>query len=338
MISRDIDRAAEHLRQGRTVVIPTETVYGLGADATNARAVEKIFAIKGRPKNHPLIVHIGDSSGLAAWAEEIPPAARRLAGRFWPGPLTLVLPRRRSVLPEVTGGQNTVALRVPDHPVTLRLLQAFGGGIAAPSANRFGQLSPTSARHVQDEFGESAGMILEGGPCSFGVESTIVGFREDKPVLLRPGAISSGTIEAFLGVRLLRNGAGQNEMRVPGSTLSHYAPKTPLEVLSTDDIPYRLLYLTARGQKAGLLSLSRDRKGPASEKETVFSMPMEAIDYGRVLYSILRSFDRAGLERILVESPPRTTEWEAVNDRLARAALHPLIPECPAPPAREIPR
>lgn len=335
MIVGDIDRAVEHLRRGMTVVIPTETVYGLGADAANPTAVRRIFAIKGRPVSHPLIVHLESSGRLESWAEKIPPIAARLAERFWPGPLTLVLPRRPEVLTEVTGGQSTVAVRVPDHPVALSLLKAFGGGIAAPSANRFGHLSPTSSRDVYEEFGESAGMILEGGPCSFGVESTIVGFQENVPVILRPGAISSGTLEAFLGMRVLRSDSKDSSMRVPGSSLSHYAPETPLEVLPAEELGQRTLYLSARSRRVGILCRTVKPERFDREGLTPFSMPGDADGYARVLYAVLHFFDRAGVERILVEAPPRTTEWEAVNDRLGRAALLRIGKEYPEPSREE---
>ena len=316
-----IQQAVEHLKQGKTVVIPTETVYGLGADASNPEAVRRIFAIKGRPPSHPLIVHIESINALDSWAKAIPPVAERLAERFWPGPLTLVLPRRPDVLTEVTGGQDTVALRVPAHPVTSSLLKAFGGGIAAPSANRFGRLSPTTSRDVYEEFGETAGMILEGGPCALGLESTILGFQDGHPVLLRPGSLSTGVLEECLGVRILRKTPGTGTLPVPGSSLSHYQPKTPLEVLPKEDLVRRSLFLSAQGRKAGILCRKAKEDCFRRAGLTPFSMPREAQAYGQVLFAVLHFFDRAGVERILVESPPETMEWEAVNDRLGRASL-----------------
>ncbi|AFS54014.1 YrdC/Sua5 family protein [Leptospirillum ferriphilum] len=326
-----IRQAVEHLKQGRTVVIPTETVYGLGADASNPEAVRRIFAIKGRPPGHPLIVHIEKIDCLESWAKTIPPVAVRLAERFWPGPLTLVLPRRREVLPEVTGGQETVALRVPSHPVITALLRAFGGGIAAPSANRFGRLSPTSARDVYEEFKDAAGMILEGGPCSFGLESTILGFQDGHPVLLRPGALSTGTLEEFLGVRILRSAAGADSPRVPGSSLSHYQPDTPLELLPGEDLVRRSLSLSAQGRKVGILYRRAEEERFHGDGLTPVPMPREAEAYGQALYAVLHFFDRAGVDRILVEFPPQTGEWEAVNDRLGRAALRQAGQETPDP-------
>ena len=323
MISPDIASAVDHLKRGSTVVFPTETVYGLGADAMNPKGVERVFALKGRPRNRPLIVHIEGLSRLEEWAEEIPEGARRLAERFWPGSLTLVLPCRREIPRLVTGGRDTVAVRVPDHPVATALLRAFGGGLAAPSANRFGRLSPTASWHVREAFGDEAGPILEGGPCSTGVESTIVGFSGDRPTLLRPGTVSARMIEEFLGLRILRAGAEEEGAPLPGSGESHYAPGTPLELLPSEALRSRLLSLTSRGDRVGVLALSEWGDLCGQREVTLLPMPRKAPEYARELYAALHALDRGGLGRILVEAPPDGEAWGAVNDRLKRASHHP---------------
>ncbi len=249
----DIPAAAAILRAGGTVAFPTETVYGLGADASNPLAVRQIFEIKGRPDYHPLIVHIADVSQLHLWAENIPDAAWRLAEQFWPGPLTLILPRRGNVLDEITGGQDTVGLRVPAHPVALALLRAFGGGIAAPSANRFGRVSPTTAQHVRDELGSRVDVILDGGPCYVGVESTIVGLTTGKAVLLRPGGLSIEAIEHVLKQKILRTSPAAHTERVSGLLDSHYAPATPIEILPVGALSQRALQLAGQGLKVAML-------------------------------------------------------------------------------------
>ena len=213
MDQKSIKAAVTILRAGGLVVFPTETVYGLGADAANAAAVRKIFAAKGRPADHPVIVHLASDRDLTRWASDIPPAVRQLAERFWPGPLTLVVRRAKSVSDEVTGGQDTIGLRVPSHPIAQALLNAFGGGIAAPSANRFGHISPTTVRHVREELGDRVDLILDGGACEVGIESTIVDVSGGTPVLLRPGRVSEEEIEAVLQVPLARPGAGSPHRR-----------------------------------------------------------------------------------------------------------------------------
>jgi L-threonylcarbamoyladenylate synthase len=222
--------AAAALAAGRLILLPTETVYGLGADARTPAALRKIYAIKNRPVDHPLILHLADAAALPEWVVEVPPAAQVLAAHFWPGPLTLVLRRAPGVPDELTGGQDSVAIRVPSHPVAQALLRAFGGGIAAPSANRYGRVSPTCAAHVREEFPEGIAVILEGGDCEVGLESTIVSLLGPLPQLLRPGGIPRAEIEAVLGAPV----AGvvvAPAPRVPGSTAQHYAPRTPLELV-----------------------------------------------------------------------------------------------------------
>ena len=218
-----IQQAADFLRKGKLVAIPTETVYGLGADAKNPEAVKHIFAAKARPADHPLIVHIPDKAVLTDWAVEIPETAYKLAERFWPGPLTLVLKKHPDVPMEVTGGQNTIALRVPNHPVALALLKAFGGGIAAPSANRFCRISPTQASHVEEELGDKVDLILDGGACQVGLESTIVDLSGGQPRLLRPGQISKSEIEEFMQEELEL--PKHSHVRAPGMMETHYSPE-----------------------------------------------------------------------------------------------------------------
>ncbi|MDE2251986.1 MAG: threonylcarbamoyl-AMP synthase, partial [Gammaproteobacteria bacterium] len=222
----EITAAVQALRDGGVVAFPTETVYGLGASAQQAAALRRIFALKGRPSSHPLIVHLDDARFMQRWAREVPPAAAALAARFWPGPLTLVLPRAENVLDLVTGGQDTVAIRVPSHPLALQLLSAFGGGIAAPSANRYGHVSPTRAEHVREEFGAAVRVVLDGGECKLGLESTIVACLRGEVRLLRPGYVSLTQLRQVVGE--VASGPDAEAPRVPGSTTAHYAPRTPL--------------------------------------------------------------------------------------------------------------
>lgn len=318
----DIQRAVQLLRQGELVALPTETVYGLGADALNPDAVAKIFAAKGRPSDHPLIVHLADASQIMTWAREVPKDAIALARAFWPGPLTLILKRDESVPDLVTGGQDTVGLRVPNHPVALELLRAFGSGVAAPSANRFGRISPTTAAHVRQELGERVALILDGGACAVGLESTIVDLSRGVPVILRPGAIGADDIARVLGRRpRLRgeveagNAAEQGATpRVSGALAAHYAPRTPLELVATDAL--------AAQARPGDAVLARCA-APASLAEGVAwaQAPADPAGYGHDLYARLRSLDESGATRILVEAPPASPDWAAVADRLGRAAV-----------------
>ncbi|ARU30777.1 threonylcarbamoyl-AMP synthase [Sulfuriferula sp. AH1] len=322
MVGQDaIHSAAELLRAGGTVAFPTETVYGLGADAANPLALHRVFEAKGRPADHPLIVHIADASNLSEWAQDIPDAAWRLAAAFWPGPLTLILRRHDQVLNEVTGGQDTVGLRVPDHPVAAALLHAFGGGVAAPSANRFGRVSPTTAQHVRDELGAQVGIVLDGGTCRVGVESTIVSLAHGKAVLLRPGGLSVAAIEDVLQQKITSTQATGREVRAPGALSAHYAPATPLELHPADALWQRVHQLSAQGRKVIVLGL-----GDASGSDisgggfAYFPMPGFADEYARVLYATLHRFDRAGFDYLLAEAPPDTQPWLAVRDRLQRGA------------------
>jgi L-threonylcarbamoyladenylate synthase len=308
----DIAAAARILGEGGLVAFPTETVYGLGADASDPAAVARIYAAKGRPASHPVIVHLASAEDVSHWAREFPEAARRLADAFWPGPLTLVLPRAAGVPDEVTGGQDTVALRVPSHPVARALLSAFGGGIAAPSANRYGRVSPTRAEHVRAEFGDAVGCVLDGGECEVGLESTIVAFTGGGPRLLRPGGITRERIESVVGAVADR---AADAPRVPGSVMSHYAPATPLEIVDG-----RRLADRARACGAEAVAVLSPGGPPPGFAGRWRRMPADAAGYGHDLYAALRELDSAGAARILVERVPAGQEWEAVADRLARAA------------------
>ena len=304
----EIRKAAEILRAGGLVAFPTETVYGLGADASNAGAVARLYATKRRPANHPVIVHFGSGESAFAWAREIPRAARQLAERFWPGPLTLILKRSALAKDFITGGQDTVGLRVPSHPVARGLLEMFQGGIAAPSANRFGLVSPTTAAHVREDLGDDVDLVLEGGPSEVGIESTIVDLSTGSAVLLRPGAISLGDLEQLLNVKQ----AGLSSPRHSGGLERHYAPRTPARLVSTHDLDKEIEKLK---QRVAVLAFSR----PDERVDYWLRMPRSPEGYARRLYAALRELDTAGCETILVEAPPEAPEWAAVRDRLQKA-------------------
>ncbi|MCA1669034.1 MAG: threonylcarbamoyl-AMP synthase [Thermomicrobia bacterium] len=312
----DIVHAVAILRAGGLVAFPTETVYGLGADARNPAVIRRLFAVKGRPADHPVIVHLARAEMMTAWANHLPPAALTLATAFWPGPLTLVLPRAAHVLALVTGGQETVALRVPSHPVAHELLEAFGDGIVAPSANRFGRLSPTLAAHVRAELGNAVDLILDGGPAEVGVESTIVDLSGDRPAVLRPGGISPVEIAAVLGVPL--DAPHANSPRASGTLPSHYAPQTPLEVIQPGDLAERAGQRRAQGSRVAVLARRNPPHIPSGIAWHVIAT--DAADYAHALYATLREMDEGGYDCILVEDVPESDAWLAVRDRLRRAA------------------
>ncbi|MDP3687708.1 MAG: L-threonylcarbamoyladenylate synthase [Sulfurimicrobium sp.] len=318
----EIENAAECLREGKLVAFPTETVYGLGADARNEAAVLRVFAVKGRPADHPLIVHLADAHQADEWAAEIPEAARCLMARFWPGPLTLVLPARDDVPRVITGGQDSVALRVPSHPVALSLLRAFGGGLAAPSANRFGAVSPTEAGHVHATLGSQIDLVLDGGSCSFGLESTIVSLLGPRPRVLRPGALPLSALREALGKDGIEFGAlPMSAPRVPGALAAHYAPATVLEIHACEILAARAAVLLAQGLRVAVLRRDNGLQGQtALPMLTQFFLPAQPEDYARGLYARLRELDSFAFDRVLVEAPPDEEAWWAVNDRLARAA------------------
>lgn len=319
-----VETAARLLRAGGVVAFPTETVYGLGADASNPVAVRRIFAIKGRPADHPLIVHIAHAAQLGNWAREVPDQAWRLAERFWPGPLTLILPRRALVPDVVTGGQDSVGLRVPDHPLALELLRAVGPehGLAAPSANRFGCVSPTRAQHVHEELGEAVDMILDGGRCRVGLESTIVSFIGGRPRLLRPGGISVGALEEEISMKIALDDPQRPSVRASGGLPSHYAPATPLEVCSGEALWLRASELSMQGKRVAVLALTAAPSAVDGARLFCFQMPSQAAEYGHALYETLRRADATRFDRLLVEAPPEEGDWQAVTDRLGRAARH----------------
>jgi L-threonylcarbamoyladenylate synthase len=310
-----ISRAVALLRTGGVVAFPTETVYGLGADATNDAALQRIFAIKGRPADHPLIVHLAASRQIEDWARDIPAAAYALAERFWPGPLTLILRRRTWVSALVTGGQETIGLRVPAHPVAAELLSAFGGGVAAPSANRFGRISPTCAEHVRQELDDGPDLILDGGACRVGIESTIIDLTGGNPVILRPGGILPAALEAAMGQKVALPGSPRT-VRVPGMLASHYAPATPLRLVDAVVLPELAASLAGKGKRAAVMALS----GYRSATGQTVAMPPEPSAYGYDLYAVIRMLDSGRHDAILVETPPQTEAWLAVNDRLQRAS------------------
>jgi L-threonylcarbamoyladenylate synthase len=312
----EIDVAVDALRDGELVAFPTETVYGLGADAQNPDAVRKVYEVKGRPATHPLIVHIDHPRLLERWALSVPPAAQALADRFWPGPLTLVLRRAPAVDLAITGGQDTVAVRVPSHPVAQQLLRAFGGGIAAPSANRYGHVSPTRADHVRDEFGDAVKVVLDGGDCKIGLESTIVSCVDAVPRLLRPGFITLSQLRSV--VPDVVAGSDAQAPRAPGSDAKHYAPATPLSIVNSRTLEEVVAQLTADHEKVAVLAMRPPRL--ANRYMTWVNAGRRADVYARELYVNLRTLDKSGAKEILVEEVPPGESWDAVRDRLRRAA------------------
>lgn len=329
--NQEIQRAARLLEQGKLVAFPTETVYGLGADASNPDAVAAIFAAKGRPSNHPIIVHVARNADLTRWASQLPAEAKLLIDAFWPGPLTLILPRAAHVPAAVAGGQNSIGLRCPSHPVALALLAEFQhgkGGIAAPSANRFGHVSPTTAQHVVDEFGYAdespIACVLDGGQSEVGIESTIVDLtRLDTvgPVVLRPGQISVAQLAQCLG-RMPMVPARPDEAapRVSGSLESHYAPITPLVLIDSAELVPRMRNLESAHRSYVVMHYSPLPKDThhalASER-----LPAVANAYAHGLYAGLRLLDAQGADVIIVERPPHGDDWQGINDRLRRAAF-----------------
>jgi L-threonylcarbamoyladenylate synthase len=312
----EIDQAVEALREGEVVAFPTETVYGLGADASNPDAVRKIFELKGRPATHPLIVHIEHPRALERWALSVPPAAAALAEKFWPGPLTLILRRAPAVDLAITGGQDTVAVRVPGHPVAQQLLRAFGSGIAAPSANRYGRISPTRPEHVRDEFGDDVRIVLDGGDCKIGLESTIVSCVDTVPRILRPGSLTLTQLRTV--VPDLQAGPANGAPRVPGSDAKHYAPRTSLSIVASRTLEEVVGQLTEHRERIAVLAMRPPRV--ANKYMTWINAGRRADVYGRELYVNLRTLDKSGAKEILAEEVPSGEAWDAVRDRLHRAA------------------
>jgi L-threonylcarbamoyladenylate synthase len=301
-VTAEIERAAAVLRRGGLVAFPTETVYGLGADAANEFAVRRVFAVKGRPGDHPLIVHLADADDLSGWVQRVPESARVLATTCWPGPLTLLLERSPRVLPEVTGGRATVGIRVPAHPMARELIRSFGSGIAAPSANRFGHVSPTTAEHVRRDLGNDVDLVLDGGPCAIGVESTIVDCTLDPPQILRPGAITAQEITRILDGAPPAAASGPS--RAPGMLASHYAPRCRVVLAESSPQAKQLAAAEAAG-------------GARTE---LLDPHVAAVDYARNLYAWLRAADDRGVEVLVAVLPAAEGLGHAVRDRLIKAA------------------
>ena len=314
-----IERAAEALARGSLVAFPTETVYGLGADAANPEAVRAVFVAKGRPPDHPLIVHLPDATHLNAWAREVPAGARSLAAAFWPGPLTLILPRAALATDAVTGGEDTVGLRVPAHPVAQALLAAFarrgGHGVAAPSANRYGHVSPTTARHVADDLGDRVATILDGGACDVGIESTIVAFDGNRPLLMRPGGVDVDALATVLGRAPERPAAGAP--RASGTHASHYAPRTAAFLVEPHALAAEVANLCGRDEAVAVLARTVSR--PDDFDGPWIDAPRDVEGYARDLYANLRALDAKAADAIVIESPPSGAAWLAIRDRLERA-------------------
>jgi L-threonylcarbamoyladenylate synthase len=296
-----VARAVAALRAGGVVAIPTETVYGLAADVANPAAIARVYAIKGRPADHPLIVHAHDVDALAGYVAEIPPALRALAARFWPGPLTVIVARGARTPHGVTGGQDTVAVRVPDHPLARAILASFGGALAAPSANRFGGVSPTTAEHVRGDLGDAVDLVVDGGPARVGVESTILDLTAAVPAVLRAGAITASELGDALGTPVVTRIGGA--VRAPGTLASHYAPRARVLLVADAERDEAARRGAARGERVGLLTLPSDPR-----------------DAARSLYATLRLLDAEGYDTIVATLPPDTEANAAVRDRLTRAA------------------
>ena len=303
-MSKEVRRAAEILGRGGLVAFPTETVYGLGADASSEKAMARLYRVKGRPGDHPVIVHFSSAEKAFEWGKEIPESARKLAQKFWPGPLTLILKRNEKARDFVTGGQPSVGVRVPSHPVARELLKEFGKPIAAPSANRFGRVSPTTAAHVREDLGADVDLVLEGGPSEVGIESTIVDLSSGEAVILRPGKISA----AELGIK----NTARSSVRHSGGMEKHYAPKTPARLVATHDLDKEIARLKTR---AAILAFSR----PDERVDFWLRMPRDPAAYAQKLYAALRELDGANCDAILIEAPPAESGWEAVLDRLRKA-------------------
>jgi L-threonylcarbamoyladenylate synthase len=327
VLPAQIEEAAALLDAGELVAFPTETVYGLGGDAQSPQAIERIYAAKGRPANHPVIVHLGPQSDPSYWVRELTADAQKLIDAFWPGPLTLILKRAEHIPAAVSGGQDSVGLRSPSHPVAQALLTAFRArrhghaGVAAPSANRFGHVSPTTAQHVRDEFGDAV-YVLDGGPSEVGIESTILDLSRGFPALLRPGHVTPFEIAEVLGVApRLPDGSDATAPRASGTLKAHYAPRTPLALLPFEALEPLLAAARDAGTHVALVARSSRALAWADAANVHFvAAPEDPHAYARDLYGLLRRLDRADVARILVEKLPDTPEWIAVNDRLGRAA------------------
>jgi L-threonylcarbamoyladenylate synthase len=328
--SQSIALAVQALQRGELIGLPTETVYGLAADACNAQAVAKIFNIKGRPGDHPLIVHVTDIESAKRFASDIPEFAKRLMDTFWPGPLTLILPRTQDVATAATGGQNSVGVRCPSHPMARQILvaaQELGvWGLAAPSANKFGRVSPTTAAHVREEFGEAL-LIVDGGACDVGIESAIVDCTRGQPILLRPGVLTLEQLSVACGEKVLLEGDMRTKAvsapKASGTLAAHYAPVAKLFLMNKQEMEQKLSQ-RKEGFPIGIWSwthLNIQSRGPLDKKPTIHwqQMPSDPDQCAHELFAQLRAFDALGVKQIWVESPPSNSAWEGVHDRLRRA-------------------
>ncbi len=315
-ITTDINLAVAQLRAGNLVAFPTETVYGLGAAADNPTAVLKVFQTKGRPADHPVIVHIGNTQELSTWAQNIPAAAWILAETFWPGSLTMLLQKKEHVSSLITGGQETIGIRIPQHPLTLKMLQAFGNGVVGPSANKYGRVSPTQAQHVAQDLAAHDVLILDGGMAQVGIESTIVDLTGATPIIRRLGAISAAQIEATLQQTVRVEIAHGANIRTPGSHAVHYAPLTPTVLASSAE--FTTLLNKYAGSKISVLSWQQ----PPAELQNIYwqQAANTPTEYAKELYANLRQHDQLQNDIIIVEAPPNTKEWGAILDRLTRAS------------------
>lgn len=315
IISQDIQHAVDLLRKGELVAIPTDTVYGLAADASCPAAVKKIYHVKGRPSNQPLIVHIYNVSMLTQWARQIPPITYVLAEHFWPGALTFILPKATQVNTVVTGGQDTIGLRCPNHPLALALLRQFGGGVAAPSANRFRHISPTKPKHVLREIGDKIALILDGGQCDIGIESTILDLTGVTPCIVRQGMISAKMIADVCQQDVVDKTHVADRPAAPGNLAVHYAPDTQAKLVSSTKL---IQIINQHKQKIAVIS----RQQPMVTREDVvwLTMPDHPRDYAHHLYDTLRQADESGVDLILIEELPQQMAWAAITDRLTRAA------------------
>ena len=329
-----IAAAVRELTSGQLLGMPTETVYGLAADAESEAAVAKIFAAKGRPANHPLIVHVASVDAVPKFACQVQDFAYRLMDAFWPGPLTLILPRQTGVAAAAAGGQDSIGLRCPAHPVALALLRACAqagvAGLAAPSANQFGRVSPTTAAHVQAEFGSDL-LILDGGACPLGIESSIIDCTRGQPVLLRPGVLTQAQLEAAAGCAVLSHDAllAQNAPgpRASGTLESHYAPKAKVRLMDTSTLKTAIQTMTqakqgTTGRAPSIALYARTVPESAASGMLLRRMPSDAASTARELFAVLRNLDEQGVALIWVEAPPTKPEWDGVRDRLQRASAH----------------
>ncbi|MFT5035962.1 MAG: L-threonylcarbamoyladenylate synthase [Litorivivens sp.] len=315
-----IQHAARLIRSGALIGLPTETVYGLAADASSDAAVALIFAAKGRPPNHPLIVHIAEAQQVLDYASSVPPFAARLIAAFWPGPLTLILPRKPGVATAAAGGQDSIGLRCPSHPVAQALLNACRSGVAAPSANRFGRVSPTTAAHVADELGDAL-FVLDGGPCDVGIESTIVDCTRGQPVLLRPGVLTRAQLEAACAESVLDNAAlAANAPRASGTLDSHYAPNAKVRLMDKTELQAALAAVEP-SLRIAVYAYSISGIEAISAASVLYrAMPLQASQVAHELFAVLREFDAQGVAQIWVETLPDAADWDGVRDRLMRAA------------------